>query len=213
MTKLLLGDALIKLINLEGQVLGSLTTPDRINKGAVGQIIEGAIGVKLSSDLHDFEDGELKTNKFLKGRSAETLAVTQVGHLLEEIYSSIGWYESTLLSKINSFILLPIHKDSDEPAGWVIGKAVHFSRAKYPKQYRQLEEDYGVISTQIGKVLHGQGELHTFNGPNKFIQLRTKDSKNRNGTYHPVKFQGRLISNKNYAFYLRQHFLNSVINS
>lgn len=34
-----------------------------INKGKTGQLLELALGMKLSSSDLDFEDGELKTNK------------------------------------------------------------------------------------------------------------------------------------------------------
>ena len=83
--KISLEEAIEKLHNLEGKRFSDIATPDLINKGSAGQIIEKAIGLDLSSDLLDFTDGELKSNKFLKGKPAETLAVTQVGHTLEEI--------------------------------------------------------------------------------------------------------------------------------
>jgi DNA mismatch repair protein MutH len=202
---MLLEDALEMILALEGRTLGSISTPDIINKGSVGQIIERAIGVDLSSDLLDFQNGELKSNKFLQGAPAETLAVTQIGHVLKEIQGEISWARSSVLKKIQSFIFLPVHKDASD-------HAIHFSEKQFPRQYKKLGNDYEEIGTEIRKILNGNGSLHTTNGKNNYLQIRTKDSKDKSGAYHPVKFNGRALSNKNYAFYLRPHFLNAVLN-
>ena len=212
MAKMYLEDALKKLVALEGELIGNIGSPDLVNKGIVGQIIEKAIGLDLSSDLLDFEDGELKSNKFLKGKPAETLAVTQVVHILPEIEAEIAWPNSKVLKKISSFIFLPVHKDSPDPHNWKIGRAVHFSKKIHQKQYLKLAEDYEMISSSIRQILENHGELHTINGSNEFLQLRTKDAKDASGNYHPVKYKGATLSNKNYAFYLRPKFLNSIIN-
>lgn len=211
MSKLLLEDALKLILELEGKTLGSISTPDIINKGSVGQIIERAIGIDLSSDLLDFENGELKSNKFLGRAPAETLAVTQIGHVLNEIHAEISWVKSSVLKKITSFIFLPIHKDASDPDNWIVGRAVHFSEKDYPVQYEKLGNDYEQIGMEIRKIMSGTGSLHTTNGSNDYLQIRTKDSKDKNGSYHPVKFHGRELSNKSYAFYLRPHFLNAVL--
>ena len=213
MTKMYLEDALKRIIALEGMKIGDIGQPDLVNKGIVGQIIEKEIGLDLSSDLLDFEDGELKSNKFLHGKPSETLAVTQVGHILPEIQSEIAWPNSKVLKKISSFIFLPIHKDNPKPSAWVIGRATHFSKDNYPEQYAKIASDYTEISRQIKDVIETSGQLHTFNGPNQYLQIRTKDSRDAAGNYHPVKFQGKTLSDKNYAFYLRPHFLNSILNS
>lgn len=211
MAKMYLEDALKLILALEGKKIGDIGQPDLINKGVVGQIVERKIGVNLSSDLLDFEDGELKSNKFLKGKPAETLAVTLVGHILPEIDADVTWPNSKVLKKISSFIFLPIHKDNPDPTEWLVGKAVHFSKNQFSKQYEQLAQDYDAIARQIKDVLRNNGELHTFNGPNEYLQIRTKDGKDSLGNYHPVKYNGRFISNKNYAFYIRPGFLKSIL--
>jgi DNA mismatch repair endonuclease MutH len=212
MAKMRLEDALKKILALEGKRVGEIGSPDLVNKGAVGQIVERKIGINLSSDLLDFEDGELKSNKFLRGKPAETLAVTQVGHILPEIEGEISWPNSKILKKISSFVFLPIHKDEPNPSDWLIGRAVHFSKENFPAQYKSLGEDYLSIARQIKLVIENSDELHTINGPNQFLQIRTKDSKDKSGNYHPIKYNGVVLSNKNYAFYIRPGFLNSVLN-
>ena len=211
MAKLYLDEALKKILALEGELIGNLGTPDLVNKGVVGQIIEKAIGLDLSSDLLDFEDGELKSNKFLKGKPAETLAVTQVGHVLPEIAADITWANSKVLKKISSFIFLPIHKDNPEPQEWKVGRAVYFSKELHRKQYVQLGEDYLAIAKGLKQIIENAGDLHTLNGPNEFLQIRSKDGKDSSGNYHPVRYKGLRLSNKNYAFYLRKNFLNEIL--
>jgi DNA mismatch repair protein MutH len=209
--KITLAEALMRLKELDGKKVSDYVTPDLINKGSAGQAIEKAIGIDLSSDLLDFHDGELKSNKFLNGQPAETLAVTQVGHSLAEIMISVSWQNSLVKRKINSFIFLPIHKDSTDPMNWIIGKAVHFEDKQFPIQYQKLAEDYESVSKQIKSVIENGKTLHTLNGPHEYLQIRTKDSKRKNGDYNPITYDGRRISNKNYAFYIRKGFLNDIL--
>jgi DNA mismatch repair protein MutH len=209
--KISIDEAILKLQELEGKRFAELVTPDLINKGSAGQLIELALGLVLSSDLLDLSDGELKSNKFLNGKPAETMAITQVGHTLSEISEKIPWENSKILKKISSFILVPVHKDKPNPADWVIGRATHFERKKFPSQYEKLAADYLDIAEQIRNIISNGSELHTLNGSYKYLQIRTKDSKDSNGSYHPIKYGGRTISNKNYAFYFRKQFLADVL--
>ena len=209
--KISLEEAITRLLELEGKKFSEIATPDLVNKGSAGQIIEKALGLDLSSDLLDFIDGELKSNKFLKGKPAETMAVTQVGHTLEEIMSGTSWQNSKVLKKVTSFIFVPVHKDKPEPEDWVIGKATHFEKNKFPSQYEKLASDYLDIAEQIKEIITSGGELHTLNGKSLYFQIRTKDSKDKQGQYHPIKYGARKISEKNYAFYFRKQFLEDVL--
>lgn len=209
--KITLEEALEELRKLKGKKFGDFASPDLINKGSAGQAIEQAIGINLSSDLLDFSNGELKSNKFLNGRPAETLAVTQVGHSLAEIMIQESWENCKVRNKINSFIFLPIHKDLQNPMEWVVGEATHFEEGKFPEQYEKLSEDYVSVAAQIKSAIEAKGRLHTFNGPNKYLQIRTKDSKRKDGRYNPIKYGGLQISDKNYAFYIRKGFLEDVL--
>ena len=210
--KITLSEALEKLEYCAGKKVSDFATPDNINKGSAGQILERSIGLNLSTDLIDFSDGELKSNKFLKGKPAETLAITQVGHTLPDIVESVSWENAILNRKINSFIFLPVHKDSSDPGEWIYGKATHFDSNKFPFEYDKVESDYLEIASQIRETIVQKRELHTINGSNKFLQIRTKDSKDpTTGKYHPIRWNGEFLSNKNYAFYFRPQFLSSIL--
>jgi len=210
--KVTLAEALELLRSYAGRKVGDFATPSLINKGSAGQILEEAIGLRLSSDLLDFSDGELKTNKFLKGKPAETVAITQLGHVIPEILNNTPWEKTSVARKIGSFILLPVHKDSSNPEDWTYGKAVHVNSKDFPIQYSKLGEDYKYVSEKIRSTVLAKGELHTFNGPYEYLQIRSKDSKRPDGTYNPITVNGRQISNKNYAFYFRKDFLESILN-
>ena len=55
--KISIDEAIKKLHELEGKKFAQLVTPDLINKGSAGQLIELALGLVLSSDLLDLSDG------------------------------------------------------------------------------------------------------------------------------------------------------------
>jgi DNA mismatch repair protein MutH len=58
----------------------------RTNKGNVGQLLLKCIGLNLDSNLLDFEDGELKTNKaHASGYPAETMFITLVSPKLVDV--------------------------------------------------------------------------------------------------------------------------------
>ena len=53
--------------------------------------------------------------------------------------------------------------------------------------------------------------LSTITGLNGVLQIRTKDSKDRHGNYHPIKWEGKEISNKGYAFYLTSKYAKNIV--
>ena len=72
------------------------------NKGKAGQILEKIIlHKKLSSSLKDFEDGELKTNKcYSNGKPAETIAITQISSIIDDLIQNKPFEESRIAQKI-----------------------------------------------------------------------------------------------------------------
>ena len=76
------------------------------NKGGRGQLLELALGIDNSSNLCDCVDGELKS--FTQG---ESIAVTQLKHILPEIFTNIPFYHTKLGMKTQQtlFVLSLIH--------------------------------------------------------------------------------------------------------
>ena len=185
-----------------------LSSVDVVNKGATGQWLELAIGLTNNSWLKDLTDGEIKTTKFEGSHPAETVAVTQLKHLLPEIDRGVRWPTSKLAMKLEQMILVPIHKDSDNPLDWHFDVPIHVGSSSHSGTYQGLREDADALYRHIQLVM-AAGELHTANGPNNLIQIRTKASK----PYSPIVWNGREIANKGFAFYLTKKFVLEVTRS
>lgn len=86
---------------------------------------------------------------------------------------------------------------------------VNLSNPLYHNLALQLEEDYYSICDTLNEQLQisNTAALHTANG--KFIQIRTKDSQ----PYTPIFSQkyGRIISDKNRAFYFKKDFMKYIV--
>ena len=83
---MLLSEAEIKLNSIDKD---NAPIPGR-NKGGRGLWVEEQLGMKQSSQLNDFEDGELKAFK-----EGQTIAVTMVQHCLDEIFDKSLINETT----------------------------------------------------------------------------------------------------------------------
>ena len=163
----------------------------RKNKGVRGQLLELALGIPNSSKLTDLVDGELKS--FTKG---ESVAVTQLRHTLPEIFNNTPFNKSKLGIKISRTLYVAFDRQNN-----FLGTATHTETNKL------IEEDYNDICDFIRNAKN----LHTFTGRNKVLQIRTKDSKDKKGNYHPIKWEGKEISNKGFAFYLTGRYAKGII--
>ena len=168
----------------------SLPKP-RKNKGVRGQLLELALGIPNSSKLTDLVDGELKS--FTKG---ESIAVTQLRHTLPEVMNNTPFNKSKLGIKISRTLYVAFDRNNK-----FLGTATHTETNKL------IEEDYNDICDFIRNAKN----LHTFTGRNKVLQIRTKDSKDKKGNYHPIIWEGKEISNKGYAFYLTGRYAKGII--
>ncbi len=203
-------DAIPKINPLVGKRFGTYLDPQeltdlRTNKGRVGQLLERRIGLRNSSGHLDFEDGELKTNKVdSTGRPRETVFITQISSHIDDLLRGVAFRDSFLYSKIRNLLYLPVCKEGPEK-DWMFLPYRHaeLESAEFSYLLIQLEKDWLDITQKIrDDVLSGDGNVHTANG--LYIQVRTKDSK----PYHPIHSDvvGRVISNKNYAFYFMKAF-------
>ena len=163
----------------------------RKNKGVRGQLLELALGIPNSSKLTDLVDGELKS--YTKG---ESVAVTQLRHTLPEIFNNTPFNKSKLGIKISRTLYVAFDRNLK-----FLGTATHTETNKL------IEQDYN----DICEFVRSAETLHTFTGLNKVLQIRTKDSKDRNGNYHPIIWEGREISNKGFAFYLTGKYAKTIV--
>lgn len=183
----------------------------KLNKGKTGQLLEMALGKRLDNCNLDFEDGELKTNKCdANGTPLETVFITQIASVIDELLDKRRFEETHLFEKINNILYVPVCKEGD-PHDWMFLGAVHID-LKNPIFAPLLDiwrNDYYSICDQLIYQVENdpKGQIHTVNG--KHIQIRTKDSI----PYHKIysKKYNQVISDKNRAFYFKRDFVFDLI--
>ena len=180
--------------------LSKLVIPGR-NKGERGQALELILGIPNSSALTDLEDGELKT--FTVG---ESIAVTQMGHCLEEVINGqVSFTDSKIGEKLRQTIYVAFNR-----AGQYAGSRL-LSQETDAEHYRVLEEDYDAICDALRRAYANNMRIGTTNGPNNLLQIRTKASKNTAGGYTPMVYKGVELQNKVMAFYLKADFGKKLV--
>ena len=198
-------EAYMRIKKLQGKNIEEI---DLVNKGNDGQKVMTAIGLRNDSRPLDFDDGDLKTNKHLKGNPSETLFISQIKKRIGLFENGLKFQNSWIYDKIKQFLYLPIHKDDDH----VIGIPQIISNELYPELYKKIEEDFNFISKQIQECISNKGDLHTISGPNYYLQIRAKDSKKKDGTYNPLTHNNHQLYSKNMAFYFTIPFLKNLKN-
>lgn len=210
-----LAEANEKLNLLSGKPFGELFSLEQIeniiiNKGKTGQLLELALGMNLSSNNLDFEDGELKTNKCDKnGKPLETVFITQILSVIDDLINEKPFEETHLYEKIDNILYVPVCKVGN-PKDWMFLPSIHIDLTK--PQFSGLREmwknDYYSICKQLKNHIEtsADGFIHTSNGTH--IQVRSKDSK----PYSPIfsSVYSREVSNKNHAFYFQKQFVYDI---
>ena len=172
-----------------------LKKPGR-NKGDRGRLLEQALGMTTGADLNDMVDGELKS--FTIG---ESIAVTMLRHCLPDI---IDIKTNFSLSKVYTKLRQTIFVGFDREGNYQISKTINETNS--PGHFMMLEEDYNFVANSIRLAYIKKIQLGTTTGPNKLLQIRTKDSKRKDGTYNPLHHNGTLLKDKSMAFYLCPRF-------
>lgn len=206
-------EALNKIKKISGKTFKELgLADDQINKGGSGQALLLAIGLTLTNDLLDTIDGEIKSTIFVNNKPKETVWVTQLLHTLEEIETKVEWEQTSLYEKLYRTIFVPVHKDSKDPLEWFYGEPVLLEHSEKNELSDRLKKDYEFIANEIRVIIQRSQQIHTINGPNQFLQIRTKASKSGStGKYTPMIYRGHQLADKYYAFYLRKEFLRKIL--
>ena len=186
--------------NLTKVDFSKLPKPKKTNKGKRGQLLELALGIANTSKLTDCVDGELKS--FTQG---ESIAVTQLKHILPQIFANIPIYRTKLGIKTQQTLFVGFDRDNN-----FIGSTT-LTPESDPKHFEQLEQDFDDICDAILGAYYDKKELHTVTGRNGLLQIRTKDSKDKKGNYHPIIWKGQQIANKGFAFYLTGKFGRNLL--
>ena len=170
------------------------------NKGGRGLWVEEQLGMKQSSQLNDFEDGDLKAFK-----EGQTIAVTMVQHCLNEILDrGVSYSESNVGKKLYNVLFVKFAKTGEFVKSLVTNSQIH------RELHYKLSEDYNYICAEIRRRYDNNEELTTINGKHKLLQIRTKASKTRLGNYVPLEYNGKRLKDKAMAFYLTRTFEQSI---
>lgn len=191
-SKLRINEVFEKLQQID---LSSIEDPGK-NKGKRGQKIELTLGIPNSSSLTDLADGEVKSYTI-----GETICITQLKHCLDEIITDkVSFEKSKVGVKMNQVLYIGFTKQKDYKGFCLVNKETH------PTHFEHIMEDYVHICNEINKLYESRNQLKTITGPNKLLQIRTKASKTKQGTYDPLMFNKHELKNKNMAFYLCSNF-------
>jgi len=138
------------------------------------------------------KDGELKC--FTKGQS---ICITSLNHCLNDILEfCLDFEKSKVLSKIKNVIYVAYGND---------GKFLKWKTINLIDNYElyiKLEDDYNYISDEIKNAYTNIDRLKTITGPNKLLQIRSKASKRKDGTYKLLKYNDITLYKSGMAFYL-----------
>lgn len=147
------------------------------NKGKTGQLLEMALGKKLDNANIDFEDGELKSNKCdATGRPLETVFITQIASIIDELIVEKPFEETHLYEKINNMLYVPVCKVGD-PHNWMFLDAIHIdlSKPEFSSLLNIWRDDYYSICRQLKEHIETSkdGFIHTSNGRHIQVGART----------------------------------------
>ena len=195
---MLLEEAEIKLNSIDKD---NAPIPGR-NKGGRGQWVEQQLGLDLGSNLLDFDDGEGKTFK-----DGEPIAVTMLQHCFDEVFDkSISFSESKVGNKLDNVLFIKFAK-----SGKFVGSLVTNSKT-YRELYYKLSQDYNDVCEGIRRYYNNKEEVHTINGRNGYLQIRSKANPKPDGSYKPLVYNGRQVYHCAMAFYLTRKFENLLFN-
>ena len=199
------------LPNIENKRFSSIR-----DKGSIGKQVEIALGLSNSQTLKDCVDGEIKTLTTKPGRNGVALkdapAITQVPHTLDDIVNETDFYSTKLFEKMKRVLFIFLHQETKHKTSdksYTHYGFLDFQDKQHSDWLKLLEQDYEHISNEINNIITNNLKFHTINGPNKIIQIRTKDSL-VNNSYNPIKYKGKVYSNKNYAWYFKKNIIKEL---
>ena len=181
---------------------------DESNKGAAGHKVERDSGIALGNDLKDLSDGEVKSHQ-----EGQSISISMVRSHIDEMVKKISFRDSWIYEKIQNIIFIPkpmwnatLNKKAKK-----VGEATHIWYTKpilwnedlYPDDFKLIEEDWNYIVKEVARRFDNNEYLSTINGPNEYIQIRTKGGT----TPKPILYKNRMISKKDYNFYFKDKYM------
>lgn len=198
-----------------------------INKGKVGQVLELYIGLTNHSGHNDFTDGDLKCFKTRGDTCLETMAITQ----LIELNNMPSFEDSVLYHKIKKMTMVGVQYTDARRNDALISSCVYFDiedpvfssiKNDMREQFEKVQLDFCAKCQQVveaggvlrrGMTTNGTSEHVDSNGTTRstsYLQIRSKDSKDAHGKYHPIFYRGIPVTSKGHAYYFKKQFMTDV---
>lgn len=202
---------------------GELFTKEQLkniktNKGLTGQLAEFIVGKPLDNAVLDFIDGELKlfsfkTNKHNKIIPASTIAICQISSEIDTYLINPVLENTRFGKKSKRVIFLPVCKNGDV-SEWFFANPIIIciDDPEHLEKSKEIATNFYDICDKMSDIAENGKQLHTITPVRKdekgeiikpYIQVRTKSSRRKDGTYTPVysKAYNRELASKGYAFY------------
>lgn len=188
----------------------------RTDKGVIGIILERLCDLPQNSRPLDFIDGaDLKSvHTTASGDPCESVAITQAGIVQDLVDGHASFAASHVCQKVRRTLLVGICRSGRNPENWFFTFCfmMDIGLDEWKEFATTLRQDYGYVSDVTRDRLARDGRIHGTDGRAHHIQLRTKDSKDKYGNYHPlVSDDYGEISNKRYAWYLTRYGVRRIV--
>lgn len=174
------------------------------NKGFAGQWLEKLLHFSkksLPNETIDFLDGELKTFPVQKiGEAKETMAITMVPPMIDDIVRGIPFRETKLFHKIHRMMLVPIHKPTSEVANWCFLEPFIIELEEDTFLMQCLTQEYEEIAATIRYGIANGLTFSELSLSRELLEIRTKDST----PYRPIVYDDFELSNKGRAFFFKK---------
>jgi DNA mismatch repair protein MutH len=164
----------------------------------------------------DFVDGaDLKSvHTTASGDPRESIAITQAGLLDDIIDGHADFASSHVGEKVNRTLLVGICRNGNNPENWFFTFCfmMDLGKGEWEELALELEENYGYVSGLTHERLDTTGRIRGTDGRRHVLQIRTKDSKDSQGNYHPIVSEryGE-VANKRHAWYITRYGARRII--
>ena len=188
----------------------------RQDKGVIGIVLERLCGLPQNSRPLDFIDGaDLKSvHTTATGDPRESIAITQAGLLDDIIDGHADFATSHVGEKVRRTLLVGICRNGRNPENWFFTFCfmMDLSQDEWSEFAEELEDNYGFVQDLTQERLERNGRIRGTDGRRHVLQIRTKDSKDSHGNYHPIVSEAYgEVANKRHAWYLTRYGARRIV--
>lgn len=107
-----------------------------------------------------------------------------------------------------------ICRNGKNPENWFFTFCfmMDLSQDEWKEFAEELEENYGFVHDLVQERIEANGRIRGTDGRRHILQIRTKDSKDSHGNYHPIisETYGE-VANKRHAWYVTRYGARRIV--